>query len=45
MLDPLLRMLVELICDVLFRDPGFYVLVLHFFDYLEGVVGDGVEGT
>ena len=43
MLDPLLHMGVEVIRNVLSRGPRFDVLVLHLFDDLNGVFGDGVE--
>jgi len=40
MLDPLLRMLVEAIGDVLPRHPGLYVVALHFLHDLHGILCD-----
>jgi len=36
---------IELVGNVLFRDPAPDVLVLHLLDELDGVVGYGVQGT
>lgn len=41
--DPLLDVGVEGICYILLRRPGRDVLVLHLFDDVDGVIGDGVE--
>ena len=43
MFDPFLDVRVEGICYVLFGGPGRDVFVLHLFDYVDCVVGDGVE--
>ena len=43
--DPFLDVLVELVGDVLARAPAAQVLVLHLFDPLDCVFGDGVQGA
>jgi hypothetical protein len=40
MLDPFLCVLVEAVCDVLFRNPRFDVVALHLLDDLNGVFRD-----
>lgn len=43
--DPFLDVLVELVGDVLAGAPAAEVFVLHFFDPLDCVFGDGVQGA
>jgi hypothetical protein len=40
MLDPFLRVLVETVRDVLFRNPRFDVVALHLLNDLNGVFRD-----
>lgn len=44
-LDPLLCMLVESICDVLLRYPRLDVIALHFLYDLEGILGNAEQGA
>ena len=43
-LDPLLRMLVKAICDILAWDPGLDVVTLHLLDDLNSVLADAEQG-
>ena len=44
-LDPLLRVLVETVCDVLSGHPGLDVVALHLLDDLEGVLDNAEQGA
>ena len=44
-LDPLLRMLVKAVGDILSRNPGLDVVTLHLLDDLNSVLADAEQGT